>query len=456
MACIDVLETLETVSHTVEKIPAKVDSEIFAETPELPVTQTSVGVDLESLAGKPSTTPSKKQWNRGISIDGTSKSAASPSAASTTTPFSPAADLSSSFAASPCHLADIDEAAGEATTTKPVPDDILEALQTLAEKYAQVKKTLSGDELTTALETIACATAKALHEDLPIFDGADRVGEIESFLKAMVKPYVPVVNGELTSIGSIANVQGNAVAVGLCRFHVKGKCFDGILCRFCHLSREEYEQRGVVVRDGLVVSGRQNSRQELSGDLMRRRLKPFTPSPQKMQAPLAVPLMLPKPAPMPMPLMLPVPSMPAAQAHSSKPATKEQAGLCELLSSLSVGEGGAALPEARGPGGRGFLTDGLRAAQAPSSAAFQHAQQMQQMQQMQYMQQMQQMQYMQQMQQMQQMQYMQQMSMMSAHGHGMDASYGHWPQPQADVDPCPTVPPVASILARRPKSRRSA
>ena len=29
MACIDVLETLETVSHTVEKIPAKVDPEIF-------------------------------------------------------------------------------------------------------------------------------------------------------------------------------------------------------------------------------------------------------------------------------------------------------------------------------------------------------------------------------------------------------------------------------------------
>jgi len=41
------------------------------------------------------------------------------------------------------------------------------------------------------------------------------------------------------------------------------------------------------------------------------------------------------------------------------------------------------------------------------------------------------------------------------YGSGMDGSYG-WSQPQPDADPCPTVPPVASILARRPKSRRAA
>jgi hypothetical protein len=79
---------------------------------------------------------------------------------------------------------------------------------------------------------------------------------------------------------------------------------------------------------------------------------------------------------------------------------------------------------------------------------------MQQMQQMQHMQQMQYMQQMQQMQHMQKLQQMQQMSMM--YSHGMDAAYGGWPQPQAEADPCPTVPPVASILARRPKSRRAA
>jgi len=369
----------------------------------------------------------------------------SPSTASTTTPFSPAADLSSSFAASPCandlRLDEIDE------ESKPVPNDILEALQTLAEKYAQVKKTLSGDELTTALETIACAAAASLREELPTFEGADRAGAIETFLKAMVKPYVPVRNGELTSIGSIANVQGgDAAYVGLCRFHVKGKCFDGVLCRFCHLSRDEH---AVLVRDGNVIPARQ--KHESPGDGMRRRMKPFTPSPQKMQAPLAIPLMLPKPAPMPMPLMLPVPQIPAHHAPvASKPATKEQAGLCELLSSLHV-----ETPEHRQQMGAAPQAAGS-VAMAHQAQQVQYMQQMQQMQQMQYMQQMQQMQYMQQMQQMQQMQYMQQMSMMSAHGHGMDASYGHWPQPQADVDPCPTVPPVASILARRPKSRRSA
>merc|ERR1719421_312764 len=105
MACV-----LEEIVGTVEKISAKAHTELVAENPELPVTQTSSGIDLESL-GKPTTTPSKKQWNRGICIDGTSKNATSPSAASTTTPFSPAADLSSSFAASPCgnDLDDIDE-----------------------------------------------------------------------------------------------------------------------------------------------------------------------------------------------------------------------------------------------------------------------------------------------------------------------------------------------------------
>jgi hypothetical protein len=427
------MDVLETIVGTVEKIPAKAEPEVLAENPELPVTQTSGGIDLESLAGKPSTTPSKKQWNRGIYIDGNSKNATSPSAASTMTPFSPAADLNSSFAASPCHLDEIDE-------SKTVPADVLEALQTLAEKYAQVKKTLGGDELTTALETIACATAAALREELPTFDGPDRVGAIESFLKDMVKPYVPMVNDELTSIGSIPNIQTGAnFSVGLCRFHVKGKCFDGTLCRFCHLRREEH------VRDG---AGNTRQKMESPGDHMRRRMKPFTPSPQKMQAPLAIPLMLPKPAPMPMPLMLPVPTVPASQVPPSKPATKEQAGLCELLSSLRV-----ETPEERSA--RGYLPDptAMQGQQAPAAYAPQ-AQYMQQMQQMQHMQQMQYMQQMQQMQHMQQMKQMQQMSMM--YSHGMDAAYGGWPQPQAEADPCPTVPPVASILARRPKSRRAA
>jgi hypothetical protein len=41
-------------------------------------------------------------------------------------------------------------------------------------------------------------------------------------------------NGNLLSIGSIPHFCGEA-CVGPCRFHRKGKCFDGALCRFCHL-----------------------------------------------------------------------------------------------------------------------------------------------------------------------------------------------------------------------------
>jgi hypothetical protein len=40
--------------------------------------------------------------------------------------------------------------------------------------------------------------------------------------------------GQLLSIGSIPHFCGEA-CVGPCRFHRKGKCFDGPLCRFCHM-----------------------------------------------------------------------------------------------------------------------------------------------------------------------------------------------------------------------------
>jgi hypothetical protein len=39
---------------------------------------------------------------------------------------------------------------------------------------------------------------------------------------------------QLLSIGSIPHFCGEA-CVGPCRFHRKGKCFDGPLCRFCHM-----------------------------------------------------------------------------------------------------------------------------------------------------------------------------------------------------------------------------
>merc|ERR1712159_838754 len=40
--------------------------------------------------------------------------------------------------------------------------------------------------------------------------------------------------GQLLSIGSIPHFCGEA-CVGPCRFHRKGKCFDGPLRRFCHM-----------------------------------------------------------------------------------------------------------------------------------------------------------------------------------------------------------------------------
>merc|ERR1719359_596684 len=46
--------------------------------------------------------------------------------------------------------------------------------------------------------------------------------------------FIPRYRGEPTSIGSIPHAAGDACG-GACRFHRKGKCFDGALCRFCHL-----------------------------------------------------------------------------------------------------------------------------------------------------------------------------------------------------------------------------
>merc|ERR1719399_2087740 len=45
--------------------------------------------------------------------------------------------------------------------------------------------------------------------------------------------------GQLLSIGSIPHFCGEA-CVGPCRFHRKGKCFDGPLCRFCHIPGDNH------------------------------------------------------------------------------------------------------------------------------------------------------------------------------------------------------------------------
>jgi hypothetical protein len=379
------IEFLEEILDSVEKIPAK-------EEPALPV-KPGIGIDLAVL-GKldaPSATPSKK-WNR-ANVSSSSKNATSPSEASTQIPFSPGAEMSV-MSVSPCNMESVFDAEAEGT---------VEALQALAEKYAQIKKTLSGEELAAALQSAAETLAAALGKDAPEFaDPETKVADIEKFLQDTVRPHVPVVDGQETSIGSIKqNKNGVATCAGLCRFHVKGKCFDGILCRFSHLSREEHQRQEAANRKNESPT-RDRSYQDRRWDS-----RAFAPTPPK-HAPLAHPLLyLPMPAPIPMAL----PQIPPP-ARSGKPASKEQEGLCELLSSIKV--------------------------QSPEEV---HAQQMQQMQ----MQQMQQYNY--QMQQMQQMQHFQHMQQM--HMYSMEQQY--W----ADQNPVPVVPPVAAIHARRGRTRRT-
>jgi hypothetical protein len=59
----------------------------------------------------------------------------------------------------------------------------------------------------------------------------------ESSLTEMLDPFIPRCGGTICSIGSIPHAYGMA-CVGPCRFHRKGKCFDGVLCRFCHFPDE--------------------------------------------------------------------------------------------------------------------------------------------------------------------------------------------------------------------------
>jgi len=381
------IEFLEEILDSVEKIPAK-------DEPVLPV-KSGIGIDLAAL-GKldaPSATPSKK-WNRAM-VNSSSKNATSPSEASTQIPFSPGAEMSV-MSVTPCNMESVFDDEDEGT---------VEALQALAETYAQIKKTLSGEELATALQTAAETLVTALGKDMPEFaDAETKVADIEKFLQETVRPHVPVVDFQETSIGSIMNHRrrgtGVAHGIGLCRFHVKSKCFDGILCRFCHMSRDEHQ------RD--AANNRKNESPTRDRSYLDRRWdsRAFAPTPPK-HAPLAHPLLY-LPMPTPIPTAFPQITPPA---RSAKPASKEQEGLCELLSSIKV--------------------------QTPDEI---QAQQMQQM----HVQQMQQYHY-QQMQQMQHFQHLQQMS----HMYSMEQQY--W----ADQNPVPVVPPVATIHARRGCARRT-
>lgn len=62
---------------------------------------------------------------------------------------------------------------------------------------------------------------------------APQQGTATEALQGVVRSFVPEEDGPL-SIGSIPHAAGEPCAAGACRFHKKGKCFDGLLCRFCH------------------------------------------------------------------------------------------------------------------------------------------------------------------------------------------------------------------------------
>jgi hypothetical protein len=118
------------------------------------------------------------------------------------------------------------------------PPNVLENFQLMqdcAEKLAALKKcqeSHAADSEVSVLEKEFAALQWQLYSALSP-DAPKPEGHSLSFLD----PYLPKCAGEATSIGSIPHACGQA-CVGPCRFHRKGKCFDGTLCRFCHFPDE--------------------------------------------------------------------------------------------------------------------------------------------------------------------------------------------------------------------------
>jgi hypothetical protein len=105
-----------------------------------------------------------------------------------------------------------------------------ELMKVCAEKLAALKKCLEeqGADVETA-EAEFSELQRSLYAALAPHSAATPTGRNLDFLN----PYLPCHGGQMMSIGSIPHAHGVA-CVGPCRFHRKGKCFDGSLCRFCH------------------------------------------------------------------------------------------------------------------------------------------------------------------------------------------------------------------------------
>lgn len=113
------------------------------------------------------------------------------------------------------------------------------ALKQIAEEYAVLKKQSEQDEagaeaglwqLCHRGRASLCAHGAACP---PV---KQQAGNATAALQHLVRSFVPEEGGEVLSIGSIPHVAGDACTAGACRFFKKGKCFDGLLCRFSHSS----------------------------------------------------------------------------------------------------------------------------------------------------------------------------------------------------------------------------
>lgn len=101
-------------------------------------------------------------------------------------------------------------------------------LQQCAESYALTKKAHQGEALLEALRGLYVSTATSLGEEAEVPEDPDLA------LRELVGKFVPEFGGEATSVGSIPTVLGRERDARPCRFFPKGKCFDGVLCRFSH------------------------------------------------------------------------------------------------------------------------------------------------------------------------------------------------------------------------------
>jgi hypothetical protein len=112
-------------------------------------------------------------------------------------------------------------------------------LKHIAEEYALLQKGEGeGAPAEAALWGLVHRARAALLQDGAALGPAVSGAGAGPALQELIRPFVPEEEGKALSIGSIPHVHGEACLTGACRFHRKGKCFDGVLCRFCHASGE--------------------------------------------------------------------------------------------------------------------------------------------------------------------------------------------------------------------------